>query len=125
VRVGESVAQARGAVETAVAAAGAGHAELRWTGGSFASAETPADDPLVGLVQRAAAAHGPGPDPGRLAGVAWGADMRLFAARGIPTVMCGTAGITLAHGVDEHVAVDEVEALARVLIEVICGFGAA
>lgn len=122
VLVGETVAQARARVEAAVAAAGAGHAELRWTGGAFASAETPHDHPLTTLVQAAARAHGTGPGPGRLAGVPWGADMRLFTARGIPTVMCGTAGIRVAHGVDEHVPVADVEALARVLIEVVCGF---
>ncbi|UTI62923.1 M20/M25/M40 family metallo-hydrolase [Paraconexibacter antarcticus] len=122
--VGETVAQARGRVEAAVAGAGAGHVELRWTGGSFGSAETAPDHPLAVLVQRAARAHGTGAQPGRLAGVPWGADMRLFTARGIPTVMCGTAGIRVAHGVDEHVPVADVEALARVFVEVICGFGA-
>jgi acetylornithine deacetylase len=125
VRVGESVADARAAVEAAVAAAGGGHAELRWTGGSFASASTPTDAALVALVQRAARAHGIGPAPGTLAGVPWGADMRLFTARGIPTVMCGTSGIRVAHGVDEHVAAAEVEALARVLIDVVLGFAPA
>jgi acetylornithine deacetylase len=125
VRVGESVAQARAAVEAAVAAAGAGHTELRWSGGSFASAATPTDHPLTRLVQAAAVRHGTGPAPGRLAGVPWGADMRLFTARGIPTVMCGTGGIRVAHGLDEHVELDEVQALARVLIEVIMSFPAA
>lgn len=122
VMVGEAVAQACARVEAAVAGAGAGHVELRWSGGSFAAAETAPDHPLATLVQRAARAHGTGADPGRLAGVPWGADMRLFTARGIPTVMCGTAGIRVAHGVDEHVAVADVEALARVFVEVVCGF---
>ena len=36
-----------------------------------------------------------------LAGVPWGADMRLFTARGIPAVMVGTTGIERAHAVDE------------------------
>lgn len=123
VRVGESIAEARAGVEAAVASAGAGHVDLAWTGGSFASASTPVDAPLVDLVRRAAVEYGAGDAPGGLAGVPWGADMRLFSARGIPTVMCGTHGIHVAHGVDEHVSADEVEALARVLIDVICGFG--
>jgi acetylornithine deacetylase len=50
-----------------------------------------------------------------VAGVPWGADMRLFTARGIPTVMCGTTGIELAHAVDERVRMDEVAALARII----------
>jgi acetylornithine deacetylase len=45
--------------------------------------------------------------------------MRLFRARGIPCVMAGPSGIERAHAVDEWVAVDELVALARVLIRVI------
>ena len=41
--------------------------------------------------------------PARLTGVPYGADMRLFCARGIPTVMVGTPGLELAHAVDERV----------------------
>ena len=41
----------------------------------------------------------------RVAGVPWGADMRLWCARGIPCVMAGPPGIELAHAVDERVAV--------------------
>ena len=33
--------------------------------------------------------------------------MRLFCARGIPTVMVGTRGLELAHAVDERVRVEE------------------
>ena len=48
-------------------------------------------------------------------GVPWGADMRLFSARGIPAVMLGAGGIELAHAVDERVRIDDVAALARIL----------
>jgi acetylornithine deacetylase/succinyl-diaminopimelate desuccinylase-like protein len=48
--------------------------------------------------------------------------MRLFAARGIPTVMCGTHGIEVSHAVDERVAVGDVAALARVLIRLCCAY---
>jgi acetylornithine deacetylase len=41
--------------------------------------------------------------------------MRLYCARGIPTVMVGTGGIELAHAVDERVRIDEVAALARII----------
>jgi acetylornithine deacetylase len=59
----------------------------------------------------------------RAAGVPWGADMRLFAARGIPCVMAGTRGIERAHAVDEWVAVDELVALARIVIRLIAAGG--
>jgi acetylornithine deacetylase len=123
VRIGESVADARAAVEAAVAAADPdGAVSLTWSGGSFASARTAEDDPLVTLVREAATQ-----ELGReaaLAGVPWGADMRLFCAHGIPTTMIGTTGIERAHAVDEHVAAAEVVALARILVRVLCRFGA-
>jgi acetylornithine deacetylase len=50
-----------------------------------------------------------------IAGVPWGADMRLYTARGIPAVMMGTTGIELAHAVDEQVRIDEVAAVARII----------
>jgi acetylornithine deacetylase len=59
-----------------------------------------------------------------LAGVPWGADMRLFTARGIPTVMVGTTGIELAHAVDERVSLDEVAAVARIIARALTAFGA-
>ena len=123
VRIGESIAEARAAFEAAIRAAtdGAGPAvEVTWHGGQFASAETPVDHPFVALVRDAVRAE-VGHEP-VLAGVAYGADMRLFCARGIPTVMVGTGGIELAHASDESVAVDEVVALARALVRVICRF---
>ena len=105
VRIGETVEAARAAVEAAVGM------PLDWTGGSFASAET---DGSAHIVQIAREAGG-----GRLAGVPWGADMRHFTARGIPTVMLGTSGIERAHAVDEYVVVGEVVRLARVLKRVL------
>ena len=53
-----------------------------------------------------------------VAGVPWGADMRLWTARGIPTVMAGTPGIELAHGVDERVRVEDLVTLARAIVRV-------
>ena len=54
-----------------------------------------------------------------LAGVPWGADMRLFTARGIPAVMVGTRDIELAHAVDESVAVDELATVARTIVRAV------
>ena len=88
--------------------------ELHVRGGQFAPGETPADHPFVGLVAAAAAAELGAAPP--LAGVPYGADMRLFCARGIPCVMFGTPGIERAHAVDEQVAVAEVVTLARAMI---------
>jgi acetylornithine deacetylase len=120
VRVGEAVADAQRAVEAAVAAGTPDDGlpvELAWTGGMFASAQTPEDGPLAALV-RSATSEVLGREA-RVAGVPWGADMRLWCAAGVPTVMVGTSGIELAHAVDERVRVDELGLLARVLQRVI------
>jgi acetylornithine deacetylase len=119
VRVGEEAASARAAVEAVVTAA-CPEVRLTWPGGQFASGETDSAHPFVALVRGALAA-----ELGREAatvGVPWGADMRLWTARGIPTVMAGTPGIETAHGVDERVRVDDLATLARVIERVAKGF---
>lgn len=68
-------------------------------------------------MRAAVRAEGRGDAP--VAGVPYGADMRLYTARGIPTVMMGTGGISLAHAVDERVRIDEVAAAARVIARAI------
>ena len=46
----------------------------------------------------------------------YGADMRLLIRQGAtPTVMFGPGDVRVAHAADEHVALDEVVACARVL----------
>ena len=53
--------------------------EIAWTGGAFASGETDPAHPWVARVRAAVAAErGDAP----VAGVPWGADMRLFARAG-------------------------------------------
>src|SRR3954452_11663633 len=123
VRVGEAPAEARAAVEAAVATAGDGHVELRWTGGQFASGETAAGHPFARVVRDAVAAERG--REARVAGVPWGADMRLWCARGIPCVMAGPTGIELAHAVDERVRVEDLVATARTIVRVAFGFGRA
>jgi acetylornithine deacetylase len=120
VRVGEDPAAARAAFEAAVAAADDEEppVEIAWTGGAFAPGET---DPAHPWVQRVLAGVRAERGTASVAGVPWGADMRLFCARGIPAVMVGTSGIELAHAVDERVSVDEVVALARVIGRVVGG----
>jgi acetylornithine deacetylase len=124
VRVGEDVATARTAVERTVADASPEDGlpvELAWTGGQFASAQTREDEPLARLVLDVVGEALGG--PARAAGVPWGADMRLWCAAGIPTVMVGPRGIELAHAVDERVAVADLGATARILAGVIARFG--
>jgi acetylornithine deacetylase len=115
VRVGEDPAAARAAFEAAVRDADGEEppVEIAWTGGAFASGETDPDHPWVARVRAAVRAERGGDAP--IAGVPWGADMRLYAARGIPAVMVGTTGIELAHAVDERVRIDEVAAVARII----------
>jgi acetylornithine deacetylase len=122
VRVGEDPAAARAGFEAAVRAADGEDppVEIAWTGGAFASGETDPGHPWVARVRDAVAAErGAAP----VAGVPWGADMRLFCARGIPTVMVGTGGIERAHAVDERVEIADVVALARIVARVVGGSG--
>jgi acetylornithine deacetylase len=120
VRVGEDPVAARAAVEAVVLGA-CPEAQLRWPGGQFASGETDPDHPFAALVRRALTDE-LGGDVATV-GVPWGADMRLWTARGIPTVMAGTPGIETAHAVDERVRIDDLVTLARVIERVAKGFG--
>ena len=117
VPVGADPAAARAALEEAVEAAlddGEAPGEVHWTGGAFLPAETDPGDPWVDAV--AAAVEAERGHPARRVGVPWGADMRQFAARGIPCVMAGPSGIERAHAVDEWVDAGELIALARVVV---------
>jgi acetylornithine deacetylase len=121
VPVGDDAAAVRAALEAAVAEAlddGEAPASVEWTGGAFLPAETPADHPWTARVAAAVRAER---GRGRPVGVPWGADMRLFAARGIPCVMAGPSGIERAHAIDEWVAADELAAVARVVVRVLDG----
>ncbi len=122
VRVGEDVAAARAGVEAAVAEA-CPQARLSWPGGQFASGETDPAHPFAALVRGALSAELD--RDVAVAGVPWGADMRLWTTRGIPTVMAGTPGIELAHAVDERVRVDDLVTLARAIARVARGFAPA
>jgi acetylornithine deacetylase len=120
VPVGETTDSTRAAVEAAVAAAGDGAVELVWSGGQMAPGETPADAPFARLAREALGAELG--RPARVTGVPWGADMRLFTARGIPCVMAGPRGIELAHAVDERVRIDDLVTVARTFVRVAWGF---
>ena len=107
VRVGESFEDALAEMRRAVGP----DVELRVDGGRFRAARTDPDGALARLVSDVAG--------GRIAGVPWGADMRLWTAKGIPTVMCGTHGIERAHAADEYVEIADVERLAGVVRQVV------
>lgn len=115
VRVGEDPAAARAAIERVVAAA-CPEATLEWTGGQFASAEADPAGPLATAALAAVTAELG--RPARPAGVPWGADMRLWTAAGVPTVMVGPRGIELAHAVDERVATEDLVTTARILARI-------
>jgi acetylornithine deacetylase len=89
-------------------------AALTMPGGRFSSAEVPAGHPLpLGLAAAAESVLGRRP---QFVGVPYGADMRLLVRQGAtPTVMFGPGDVRDAHAADEHVALDEVVACARVL----------
>jgi acetylornithine deacetylase len=115
--VGADPAAARAALETAVDRAlddGEAPAAVHWRGGAFRPGQTPPYHPWVAAVATAVEAELG--RPVRRIGVPYGADMRLFAARGIPCVMAGPSGIERAHAVDEWVDAGELIALARMLV---------
>jgi acetylornithine deacetylase len=119
VPIGAEPASVRGRVERAVRLAsddGESPVRLSWTGGQLAPAETPPDHPFAELVRTAVSAERG--EEAAFRGVPWGADMRLFAARGIPTVMCGPRGFARAHAVDEWVAVSDLVLLARAIVRI-------
>ena len=117
VALGSDLAEARAAFEAVLDDGESPAPEVEWTGGQFEPGATPPDHPWVRTVAAAVRAERGG--AARLAGVPYGADMRHFCARGIPTVMVGTPGIELAHAVDERVRVDDLAAVARVIVRAV------
>jgi acetylornithine deacetylase len=121
VRAGQTAEEAADELRAVVAAACAADpwlrahpAALTVAGGRFSSAEIPAGHPLpLGLAAAAESVLGRRPP---FVGVQYGADMRLLVRQGAtPTVMFGPGDVRDAHAADEHVALDEVVACARVL----------
>lgn len=86
--------------------------ELEWWGARFEPARTPRDDPVVGAVE--GAFEGVTGRPPEVAGMTYGADMRLLVREaGIPTVLFGPGDVRDAHRPDENVTVSELETAAK------------
>lgn len=127
---GESNEAARKALEDAVRRAAEADAwlsvhppRLEWFEGQFDSAETPASHPLIsGLSAAHQLVTGQAPT---LRGVTYGSDMRLFIKHaGIPATHYGPGDVSLAHGADENVPLEEVLTVTRVIAQMIlqwCG----
>ncbi|WP_036563216.1 ArgE/DapE family deacylase [Nocardioides halotolerans] len=123
VAVGEDPADARVALEQAVAAAAGRDAFLRdhppvvtWSGGQFGSGRYAGDGgALRDLVGAAHADVTGGPAP-RERGAPYGSDLRLYAEAGIPTLHYGPGDVRLAHGPDESVPVDELVTVTEALV---------
>ncbi|NUR93848.1 MAG: ArgE/DapE family deacylase [Kribbellaceae bacterium] len=119
VRLGEGVAEARAAFETAVADACAKDDWLRehpvtvtWPGGEFASGLLPEGDPLLAdTLQAVADVSGATP---AVKGAPYGSDLRQYAAAGVPTLQYGPGDVRYAHAADEHVVLADVLQAARV-----------
>jgi acetylornithine deacetylase len=119
VRLGEGLAEARAAFETAIAAACAKDDWLRehpvtvsWPGGEFASGVLPDGDPL--LADTVLAVTDTGSQAPEVRGAPYGSDLRQYAAAGIPTLQYGPGDVRYAHAADEHVALADVLHAARV-----------
>lgn len=118
--IGEPSAAARKVFEERVAQACAADAWLAdhpaaisWTGGQFGSGTLPPGHPLLGWVQRAVADVRGSIPPERAA--AYGSDLRLYAAEGIPTVHYGPGDARLAHTSNEQVRISDVIGAARAM----------
>jgi len=130
VALGEDVADARAALERAVARACAADpwlarhpVRVQWWGGQFAPGQVPQTCEVTRAVGDAhAAVHGQQP---AVHGVPYGSDQRLLVGLGaVPTVIYGPGDVRHAHAPDESVAVDELLQVTRTLIQFIattCG----
>jgi acetylornithine deacetylase len=121
VALDEPVADARAALELAVAEASAADPWLRdhpatveWWGGQFASGRLAADSDLADRVAAAHDAGTGGGTPDRW-GAPYGSDLRLLAGAGVPTLHYGPGDAVLAHAPDERVPLADVHTTTRTL----------
>lgn len=131
IAVGENRAAAKRLLEETVATAAQADSWLQdhpplveWWGGQFDPAGIPVDHPIVTTVGKAY-----GDVSGattRLAGMTYGADMRLLVNEGhTPTVLFGPGDVRKAHQPDELVPIAELEVAVRTLALTVlrfCGY---
>lgn len=125
VALGETVEDARAALEAAIAEACGRDAwlrdhpvEVQWWGGQFAPGRS---EDTVGLLPMLAAIHEEltGSTPETYGGP-YGSDLRLLhGIAGIPTVQYGPGDAKAAHAPDEYVAIDEMVLCARAIARLI------
>jgi len=119
--LGEDPADARAALERAVAEAGSRDAWLRdhpvevsWPGGQFASGGLEAGHPLIG--ETADAIRDAEGRDARLGAAPYGSDLRLYTGLGgIPTLHYGPGDVRFAHAPREQVAIEELLRTTRSL----------
>ena len=129
VALDEPVADARRALEDAVAAACAEDpwlaehpATIQWWGGQFASGRLPATSDLAAQMGSAHRRAGGGGQDSWAA--PYGSDLRLLTSAGVPTLHYGPGDAVLAHAADERVPLAELLVATRamaVLALDICG----
>jgi len=89
--------------------------EVEWWGGQFASGRLPADSDLVrrvGAAHEIASRH----RPYDVWAAPYGSDLRLLTGNGhIPTLQYGPGDVTLAHGPNESVPIEDIAITARTL----------
>ena len=124
----ENLAEARHALEDAVAKAAQADPWLRehppqveWWGGQFAPARTAVDHPIVTTTSKAfedaSGTHS------RLEGVTYGADMRLLVNQGgTPTILFGPGDVRNSHRPDEFVPITDLITTVRTLVLTILRF---
>ena len=121
VAIGEDIAAARCLLEDTVARTAQTHPWLRthpprveWWGGQFEPASVAVDHPIVETTSGACSAITG--SQVAVAGMTYGADMRLLVNEGqTPTVLFGPGDVRNAHRPDEYVPVDELVVAVRTL----------
>jgi len=120
VTIGEESNSARKAFEGRVAVACSSDpwltdhpATVTWSGGQFGSGDLPKGHPLLGWMQTAAAEVTGATPPEKAA--RYGSDLRLYAARGVPTIHYGPGDVRFAHAPREQVTMSDLLTTARAL----------